>query len=166
MSNRIFSLLHEFGFCNVDQFTESLLRPKLMSFSIPFAMMGATLQLLFGLKPIVLTAFIVLLTLELSSGIFASWIEGRRITSKRMKAFLMMLFVWLCTLFIITSFKQHFIGTSIEFIFDYLFTAVILFVNIIYFKSIWENAGRIMNRKNEFAELRKLFLSKLKQNES
>ena len=164
--SKMSSLIHEFGFCNVDQFTESLLRPKLMSFSVPFSIMGASLQLIFGLKPIVLIAFVMLLTLELLSGIFASWIEGRKITSKRMKSFLMMLFVWLVTLFILTGFKEHFKGNVLEAVFEYLFTAVVLFVNVIYFKSIWENAGRIMNRKEEFKELRKLFASKLNKNES
>lgn len=164
--SKMSSLLHEFGFCNVEQFTESLLRPKLLFLSVPISFMGATLQLVFGLKPIVLMAFVMLLTLELTSGIFASWIEGRKITSKRMKSFLMMLFVWLSTLFILNGFKEHFRETVLESVFEYLFTAVVLFVNVIYFKSIWENAGRIMNRRQEFRQLRKLFLSKLKQDES
>ena len=164
--SKISSLFHEFGFCNVEQFTESLLRPKLLSISVPISFMGATLQFIFGLKPIVLTAFVALLTLELISGIFASWIEGRKITSKRMKSFLMMLFVWLVTLFILTRFKEHFKGNVIESVFDYLFTAVVLFVNVIYFKSIWENAGRIMDRRQEFRQLRKVFLNKLNKDES
>lgn len=159
--SKYFNFITEFGFCNVDHFTESLLRPKLMTFSIPFSMMGASLQFIFGFKPIVLLAFVMLLTLELASGIFASWIEGRKITSKRMKAFLMMLFVWLVTLFILNSFKYHFEGEFMEHVFDYLFTAVVLFVNVIYFKSIWENAGRIMERKNEFRKMVKIFTQKL-----
>lgn len=163
--SKTFSFITEFGFCNVNQFYESLIRPKLLSFSIPFSFMGAFLQFVFGLKPIVLMAFVTLLTLELISGIFASWIEGRKITSKRMKAFLMMLFVWLCILFILNGFKQHFLDTAIEPIFDYLFTAVVLFVNVIYFKSIWENAGRIMDRREEFKRLFNIFSGKLNKDE-
>ena len=164
--SKISALVHEFGFCNVEQFTESLLRPKLMSFSVPFSFMGASLQFLFGFKPIVLMAFVALLTLELISGIFASWVEGRKITSKRMKSFLMMLFVWLVTLFILKAFKDHFVGNILEHVFDYLFTSVVVFVNVIYFKSILENAGRIMERKQEFSKFRKLFINKLNKNES
>jgi predicted permease len=161
--SRTFSFITEFGFCNVDQFTESLIRPKLMIFSIPFAMLGALVQFIFGVKPLVLLAFVMLLTLELISGIFASWIEGRKITSKRMKAFLMMLFVWLVILFILNGFKLHFLQTPLESVFDYLFTAVVLFVNVIYFKSIWENAGRIMERKDEFKKIQETFSAKLKK---
>lgn len=159
--SKTFNFLPEFGFCNIDQFITSLLRPKLMSISIPISMMGATLEFIFGLKPIVLLAFVMLLTLELMSGIFASWIEGKRITSKRMKSFLMMLFIWLVILFILNSFRYHFEGKFMEYIFDYLFTAVLIFVNVIYFKSIWENAGRIMNRKTEFKKIGKVFTTKL-----
>lgn len=155
------SLFHEFGFKSADQFITSLLRPNLLSISIPTAALGSLIETVFGLKWIVVLAFVLLLTIELISGIFASCIEGQKITSKRMKAFLMMLFVWLVVLFILNAFKGAFEETdSMHVVFEYLFNAVLLFVNVIYFKSIWENAGRIMDKKDEFKKLINIFNSK------
>lgn len=72
-----------------------------------------------------------------------------------------MLFVWLVVLFILNAFKGAFEETdSMHVVFEYLFNAVLLFVNVIYFKSIWENAGRIMNKKDEFKKLINIFNSK------
>lgn len=160
--SKTFSFLTEFGFCSLSQFIESLFRPKLLNVSIPVAFMGAFCNLVFGLEPIVLLAFVSLLMLELASGIFASIVEGRKITSKRMKSFLMMLFVWLVVLFILNSFKIHYSHTVLESVFNYLFNAVVIFVNVIYFKSIWENAGRIMDRKDEFQKISETFSEKIK----
>lgn len=155
----------EFGFVDMSHFWNSLIRPKLFLLSIPIAAIGGFIDYLFGLQPIVFVAFVCLLTLELVSGIFASWIEMKPITSKRMKAFLMMLFVWLMALFIINQLHQAYEGKEIGFVFHYLFDAVIIFVNVIYFKSIWENAGRIMGRIKEFKSLSEIFERKLKVDE-
>jgi phage-related holin len=114
----------------MEHFFSSLLRPKLLALTIPFAAIGGFIDYIFGLQPIVFTAFVALLTIELVSGIFASWIEGKEITSKRMKAFLMMLFVWLVVLFIINAFHQAYEATDIGFVFHYLFDVVIIFVNL------------------------------------
>lgn len=155
------SIFHEFGFKSSDHFLTSLLRPNLLSISLPTAAIGSLIETVFGLKWIVVLAFVVLLTVELVSGIGASWIEGKEITSKRMKAFVLMLFVWLTSLFILNAFRSNFDEThSLYVVFDYLFNAVLLFVNVIYFKSIWENAGRIMNKKGEFKKLINIFNSK------
>lgn len=157
-----FDSIQEFGFCNVEQFVTSLVRPKLLSISLPTAIVGGAVQFLFGIDPIVLVAFVSLLTLELISGIFASVMEGQKITSKRMKAFLMMLFVWLVSLFILHTFEVFFKDQFLEYIFKYLFTSTLIFVNVIYFKSIWENASRIMNKKKEFKKFSSIFENKLK----
>lgn len=155
------SLYHEFGFKSADQFLTSLIRPNLLNISIPFAAIGSMIECIFGLKWTVVVAFVFLLTLELVSGIFASYIEGQKITSKRMKAFLMMLFVWLVVLFILNAFRSAFVESDeMHVVFEYLFNGVLLFVNVIYFKSIWENAGRIMNKKDEFKKLISIFNSK------
>ena len=138
------------------------MRPKLLNMSVPVAAIGSCLEMIFGLKPIVLIAFIFLLTVELVSGICASWMEKKPITSKRLKAFLMMLFVWLAALFILNVFRYQYEGEMMEYVFEYLYNAVILFVNVIYFKSIWENAGRIMDKKDEFSRLKSIFNRKLK----
>jgi magnesium-transporting ATPase (P-type) len=157
-----FDSIQEFGFCNIEQFFQSLVRPNLLSISIPAAIIGGFTQLCFGVEPIVLIAFVALLTLEVSSGIFASAMEGKKITSKRMKSFLMMLFVWLVALFILHTFEVHFEDQFLENIFNYLFTATLVFVNVIYFKSIWENAARIMDKKSEFKKFSRMFENKFK----
>lgn len=153
----------EFGFLDYDHFWGSLIRPKLFALTIPIATIGGFIDYLFGLQPLIFCAFVCLLTIELISGIFASWIEKKPITSKRMKAFLMMLFVWLVVLFILNAFRQL---QNIGFVFSYLFDAVIIFVSTIYFKSIWENAGRIMDKWKEFKSLAATFTQKLKTEEN
>lgn len=151
----------EFGFIDYDHFFNSLLRPKLTYLTIPIAAIGGFIDYLFGLQPIVFVAFVLLLSIELISGIFASWIENKPITSKRMKSFLMMLFVWLIVLFILNTFQSSYEGSEIGFIFHYLFDAVLIYVNVIYFKSIWENMGRISSKKKEFGSLSDIFSRKL-----
>jgi len=159
--NQNISFLTEFGFNNHQNFFESLFRPKMLSLTLPVAILGGFFEQIFGLQPIVFVAFVALLTLELVSGIFASWIEKKEITSRRMKSFLMMLFVWLIVLFVLNSFKIFYQEQLLGKVFSYLFDAVIIFVNVIYFKSIWENAGRIMNRKDDFKKLSDIFSKKL-----
>lgn len=163
--HKYMSCITEFGFNSTDQFLNSLFRPKLMPLSIPIAMIGSFLQFVFGLEPVVFIAFVSLLSLELVSGIFASWIEGQRITSKRMKAFLMMLFVWLVVLFILNAFRKLEENEFISQTFDYLFYAVIIFITSIYFKSILENGSRIMNKKEEFKSIIGIFGKKLNKSD-
>lgn len=153
----------EFGFCDLQQFINSLIRPKLLNFTLPLTAIGSFIQFIFGVQPIVLVAFVALLSIELISGIGASILEGKKITSKRMKAFLLMLFVWLTILFILNTFKSFTDSKLISSVFGYLFDIVLIYVNIIYFKSIWENIGRISNKKKEFKKLSNIFSKKLEE---
>lgn len=158
-----FEFITEFGFCDFSQFVNSLLRPKLLNLTLPLTAIGSFIQFIFGVQPIVLAAFVALLTIELVSGIGASWLEGKKITSKRMKAFLLMIFVWLTVLFILNAFANYTESKLIGNVFGYLFDIVLIYVNIIYFKSIWENAGRILNKKSEFKKLANIFGKKLEE---
>jgi phage-related holin len=157
-----FSIFNEFGFINAKAFYNSLVRPNFLNISVPFAAISAAIDFMFGMQPIVLLAFVALLSLELVSGIFAAWIEGQKITSKRMKAFLMMLFVWLVVLFIIHIFAVQYNGNLVNGIFSYLFDAVVLFVCSIYFRSIWENMSRIWGKKEDFKKIIEIFSKKIK----
>lgn len=156
-----FLCVTEFGFINFEKFIDSLMRPKLMPLTIPLAMIGKYIEYLFGLREVVFIAFGAMLTLELASGIGASWIEGNKISSKRSKSFLMMLFVWLVVLFILNSFKNMAESVLISTAFSYLFDFTIIYVTGIYFISIIENIGRIMDRRNEFKRLSDIFRLKL-----
>lgn len=166
MIEKHLTFMQELGFNSFEQFKISLLRPNLLNITLPIAAIGPFVEMVFGLKTAAVIAFVALLTVELVSGIFASWTEGQKITSKRMKAFLMMLFVWLVVLFILNTFKRSFEGQDIHTVFEYLFNAVLLFVTSIYFKSIWENAGRIMGKKDEFKNLISIFGKKSNTNDS
>ena len=135
-----------FGFCSFNSLINSLFRPEMAKTNLIISATIGICELLFGIKPIVLLAFVALLTLELFSGIMASILEGRKITSRRMRSFGVMMVIWLVALFIITQFKIHFEGKAVALIFDYLFVVVILYANGVYFKSIWENASRIIGR--------------------
>jgi len=158
--NRYFSWITEFGFPDLDHFISSLIRPKLLPLSIPLSVVGGFLEYIFGLEPIILIAFAALLTLELGTGIAAAWLEGQKITSKRMKSFLIMFFVWLVVLFILHQFStldNILIATA----FDYLFYTTIFFVSIIYLKSVFENGSRIMGSKKDLKKLVDVFDKKL-----
>lgn len=157
--------LTEFGFNDFGHFFTSLIRPKLLPLSIPLTITISFFDKVFGLQPVVFIAFLALLFLELFTGICASYIEGQKITSKRMKSFLIMLFVWLIVLFILNTFKHSFEDTQMGVVFSYLFDGVVIFVNVIYFKSIWENMGRISGKKAEFGKLSNLFSDKLEKEE-
>lgn len=153
-----------FGFCSWDSLLQSLLRPEMARVNIVLSATLGMCEILFGIKPIVLLAFVALLTLELFSGIMASLIEGRRITSRRMRSFGVMMVIWLIALFIVHQFKVHFEGRAVSMIFDYLFVVVILYANAVYFKSIWENAARIrggIQDKDLFKKMGEKFGDKL-----
>jgi len=154
------SFIEEFGFKDSHQFYNSLLRPKLLSSTVPIATIGGFIERLFGLEPIILIAFVALLTLELITGISASKIEGQKITSKRMKAFLLMFFVWLTILFILHQFSKldNVVAATA---FDYLFYSTIFFVGVIYLKSVFENVSRIIDKKEDMRRLINIFDKKL-----
>ena len=153
-----------FGFCSWDSFMQSLIRPEMAKANITLSATIGMCEFLFGIKPMVLIAFVALLTLELFSGIMASLLEGRRITSRRMRSFGVMMIIWLIALFIVHQFKVHFSGLYVESIFNYLFVVIILYANAVYFKSIWENAARIsgsMRHKDLFKKMSEKFGDKL-----
>lgn len=157
-----YALIHDLGFCGLNHLFVSLIRPSLLTSILPSAALVGLCEFFFGLKPLVLLAFVILLTVELGSGIAASWLEGKRITSRRMKAFIVMVTIWMFILFIINMFRFQFLEHWIGAIFDYLFVVVILYANTIYFTSIWENMGRISQNRNRFKEISNHFSNKLK----
>ena len=153
-----------FGFCSWDSLVQSLVRPEMAKVNLILSATVGVCELVFGIKPIVLLAFVALLTLELFSGIMASLMEKRRITSRRLRSFGVMMVIWLLALFIVQQFKVHFTGSYVSFVFDYLFVVIILYANAVYFKSIWENAARIrgsMQDKDLFKKMSERFGDKL-----
>lgn len=163
-----FNVINELGFCKYQDLFDSLFRPEQAFVLLPISTILSMLEFAFGLKPIVLLAFVILLTLELFSGIMASLLEGKRIYSRRLRSFGVMLVIWLGALFIINMFRYQFVEEPIHYVFDYLFVLIIIYANLVYFTSIWENAVRINRNKRtmskQLSKFSKVFSSKLTDN--
>ena len=80
-------LVSSFGFDNVTDFKCSFIHTKLLSITLPITLVSTLIETYLGIEWVTWVAFVMLLTAELISGIMASVIKGRRISSIRFSRF-------------------------------------------------------------------------------
>jgi hypothetical protein len=138
-----------FGFEDVRDFSASFIHINLTPFLILLAWACGIIELMFGLKILTLCAFIILLIVELVSGIWASKVKGIKITSHRFNRFIAKLFLWLVCFFIINSLKrEQECGTVLFYLYSWLYQTVMTFVIFEYLLSVIENIGAITGKSN------------------
>lgn len=165
VAKKIYYMSNYFGFENSDQFFASLIKPKLLIYSLFTLPFFQGVEIYFGLKPVAFLALCALLTLELVTGILASLLEGSEtnINSRRLKSFGALFVSYFVTLFVIKSMEIQFNDNhEMNKYFNYLFDFFLIYILFVYFRSIFENFARIRDNKDDFARIIDYFKGKLK----
>lgn len=142
-----------FGFKDGQDFLTSLIHSNFLFLTIPITTISVFLEVHLGLNILTIVSFSLLVILEFISGILASRSMGIKIESKKFGRFGFKLFVWICCLFMINSMKlQYSLPDSLAQetgfqIFNWLHSAVIIYVSLEYLISVLENMAVITKEK-------------------
>lgn len=138
-----------FGFECTTDFSNSIVHSKLLAFTIPLAGISAVLEGLLGLHSFTLMAFVVLLTLELITGLTASRIKGHSFESHKFSRFGLKAVVWITLLYITHQFYKEYNNSEGVFdsiassLFTWLHGTLFIYITLEYFISVLENLGVI-----------------------
>jgi hypothetical protein len=126
-----------------------------MLFTLPIAGISSFIQNYFGLQTITILAFLLLVTLELVTGITAAKISGKKIESKKFGRFGLKIFVWVTLLFILNSLRLEYkghedtLGDIAYFLFSWIHGTLFIYINLEYLISVLENWGVISGKDNK-----------------
>jgi len=81
--NIIMHFFDTFGFSNLKDFVLSTFTLKLMPLTIPFAAISGIVEVVFGLKLLTVAAFVLIMMVELISGLYLSLIIRQQKFSKK-----------------------------------------------------------------------------------
>lgn len=139
-----------FGFDSTDDFVTSLIHINMLKITIPFGIFAGFIERFFGIYPVTLLAFGLLILLELLTGLIASRIKGQKIQSKKFGRFGLKFGVWVTIFFIVQSLKSQYEGTSdlVYFFYSWLHTFIVGYVNMEYLISVLENVSVISGKNN------------------
>lgn len=147
--------VNSFGFSCTNDFSGSIVHANLLSITLPLAGISAILESLMGLHSLTIIAFVVLVILELITGIAASRSRGEKIVSHKFSRFGLKVFVWMSLLFVTNSMRLEYDGhkdllsvLSTGF-FSWLHGALFVYITIEYLISVLENLGSLTNEKNK-----------------
>jgi hypothetical protein len=147
-------LVTNFGFDSNLEFTNSLIHKNLIVFSLPLATTSSIIQTFFGLESLTITAFVVLVTLELVTGLTASKLTHTPIVSDKFGRFGLKLGVWLILMFVLNSLKLQYkdvggFDTIANLLFTWLHGVLFIYVNLEYLISVLENLAVISGKNND-----------------
>jgi len=145
------TLIAEFGFCNIKSLYDSLFTPK---YGLLFITTSATLSFIevwFGIADAILIVLLLLLKVELFTGIWAAKVEKQRIISKKLQRFIlktMVYFTFIMSFHILSCFARDFTQS----VYKYMHSFTIFYFIFVHVKSIAENYSRITGNPVEFGE--------------
>lgn len=155
MVNKIINyVVTNFGFKDQNEFLSSLLHQKILLLTLPFAGISAFIETMFGLQTITLLAFVLLITLELITGLVGSTVKGVKIESGKFSRFGLKIFVWLSLIFIINTLKMEYlshndvVGAVAYPLLVWLHGTLFIYVNLEYLISVLENLGVIFGKSS------------------
>jgi hypothetical protein len=151
MIRKIFNYVVEnFGFDNISDFYNSLIHTRLLLLTIPLAGLSSVIKNSLGLEFLTIVSFVLLITLELITGLMASKINGVKIESKKFGRFGLKIFVWSCLLFILNSIRKEWIDktgvlpTASYELFEWLHGTLFIYITLEYLISVLENLNKIL----------------------
>jgi phage-related holin len=139
-------LINNFGFENMNEFYNSFIHTKILHITIPLTFLTSFFDALFGLNILTVLAFIILLVLELLTGLVASKIKNVKIESRKFSRFGIKLLTWLLLLFITNTFKIQYENETEYFYYRWLNSFVFMFVTTEYLISVLENISVISGK--------------------
>lgn len=151
MSRFLDGLVSQFGFKDHIDFSGSMFHFNLMMVTIPFAALSSIIENMFGLHIMTIAAFVLLLALELTTGLVASKKRGLKIESRKFGRFGFKLVIWLTLFFIINSLKKQYDGNStvVYGLYEWLHDGLMIYVSLEYLISVLENLGHITGENNK-----------------
>lgn len=138
-----------FGFECTTDFNNSIVHSKLLMITIPIAGISAVIENLLGLHSLTLIAFVVLLTLELVTGLMASKIKGHSFESHKFSRFGLKAVVWITLLYVTNQFYKEYSDHTGVFdniasgLFKWLHGTLFIYITLEYLISVLENLGVI-----------------------
>lgn len=163
MTNQLFT---HFGYCSMDSFLCSFIKPAFTPLLLPLAAFGASINLYFGISAFCLIVLAILLTLELISGLLASYVEstckkktGRKsknqkwFSDRKLLGWGLKSFVLFFTLFVLAVFKNEYLSANQEIeanVFRYLHSLVVMYMVGVYLASVMKNFGRVAGNLKEY----------------
>lgn len=154
IKNLLNYVVTNFGFNDISDFSSSLLHTKLALITIPLAGISSVVQNYFGLQSLTIFSFVLLVSLELITGLTAAKVGKVKIESKKFGRFGLKILVWLSLIFIINSFKVEFYGYKDTFgnmahgLLSWLHGTLFIYVCFEYLISVLENMAVISGKKN------------------
>ena len=142
-------MIEVFGFKSMGELRDSLVHFKWLGLTVPVAGVSTFFENYLGLKALTVFSFVLLLGLELVSGILVSiLIKKEKLKSRRFGRFGFKVFIWMLLFFIIHSFKMEWKDKSVVVygVFDWLLNLVMVYVCLEYFISVLENVGVLSGR--------------------
>lgn len=156
MINKFFThLVNSFGFNCTGDFGSSIIHSNLLIITIPLAGFSALLEASLGLRHLTILAFVVLVTLELITGLVASKIRGEKIVSRKFSRFGLKVFVWLTLLYVVNAIKIEYSDQGGNFsnlasgFFTWLHGTLFIYIVIEYLISVLENLSVITGKNND-----------------
>jgi hypothetical protein len=159
-------LVSSFGFTCTGDFSNSIIHSKMLLFTIPLASISGILEYFLGLRSLTISAFVVLVILELLTGLVASKKRGEEIVSHKFSRFGFKVFVWLTLLYIVNATRMEYSTQETNFseiasgFFTWLHGSLFIYITVEYLISVLENLGSITN-DNEHKTLIDIIIKKL-----
>jgi predicted permease len=148
-------VVENFGFDNLGDFYNSLIHSRLLMLTIPLAGLSSVIKNIFGLEILTILAFVILITLELITGLISSKVNGIKIESKKFARFGLKIFVWVTLLFIINTIRKEWVGKdgvlgSLSYeLFDWLHGTLFIYITLEYLISVLENLNKILGVEDD-----------------
>ena len=163
MKKALDHIVETFGFINWGDYLSSAFHSKFMgvflSCSVAMSTMSRLIVDYMGLKPVLVSAVILLLLLELFTGLIAKQKNenpaDREFTSKKFSRFTLKAFMWSVWIYIAWSFRSQFIDTNIAAyeLFDWIHTTLLVYMFFEYLVSVDENVAKIKGEPNTLLRL-------------
>ncbi len=144
------TILTEFGFSSTKSLLESLLAPQYKYMLISISTLASIGESFFGLSNVSLILLVILIILELITGLWASKVRGRKIVSKRFQRFGLKFMIYFFFIIVFHRLKEEPSLESTSWIYKYMHSFFIMYFVGVHLKSIAENYGRITGKKSEF----------------
>ena len=140
----------EWGFDSIGCFFKSLLKVDQFAWIITGGAFLSSLETVFGLNAMSMLALLLLMALELLTGIIASLKRKNKIKSKKLGRFLLKSFTYWFFIGFFAIFALQFKDGLKHVAFDWLHSFIVFYVIGVYAVSIFENLSSITGKRSEF----------------
>jgi phage-related holin len=148
-------IVSNFGFSCTEEFNSSIIHFNVLPLTLSFAGLSAIFETIFGLQNLTMIAFVILVVLELLTGLIASKVKKEPIVSRKFGRFGLKVLVWLTLIYVTNSMKLEFVNSDGVFdslalvLFTWLHGSIFIYIVLEYLISVLENLGVITGTSNK-----------------